>query len=96
MKTSEILTRAKELIATPERWTKDTVRPCIFCGDADTDIEQPEGSGSLVVRCPNCYAEGPWAATYEEAVDLWNAPIIHTDIMSVFDKAIAAAKEAGE
>lgn len=45
--------------------------PCPFCGLEDS-VEVSASPGYCFARCKNCEAEGPFARTKEEAIELWN------------------------
>ena len=51
----------------------DFLKPCPFCG-CNKAVTWHIGYRDLpwMVECMGCMAEGPWAKTEEEAIELWN------------------------
>ena len=49
------------------------LKPCPFCG-CDKVMTWHVGHRDLpwMVECTGCMAEGPWAKTEKEAMELWN------------------------
>lgn len=54
--------------STTNRWE---AKPCPFCGALDIFPEE-ENAASFSIRCRNCGATGPDAATIGEACLQWN------------------------
>lgn len=54
---------------------KITLAICPFCGSPDLGLEYPHYEGVNWVKCKRCFAEGSFATTLDDAVDLWNSRI---------------------
>lgn len=97
----QVLTLARELIATPDRWTKGAIARNVH-GDpvasrsADAVCWCALGAGlhvaGLILRVPdNALPLDTEARTIESYNDLPSTT--HADILAVFDRAISAASE---
>ena len=50
-----------------------TIKPCPFCGSADTGLTRNEvARGRYYVECGECQAQGPHVNDLDKAVDAWN------------------------
>ena len=50
------------------------MKPCPYCGSTNTEVvsKVQEHAFHYWVRCMSCAAEGPWAKTYNGAIEWWN------------------------
>lgn len=102
MTTVERLERAKATISNPADWGQGINRSCACALDALRVIEN-ETDGDIEVRIAAKALCNALPEDFEEDESDWNHPVAqfndepsttHTDIMALFDRAIAAAREA--
>jgi Lar family restriction alleviation protein len=64
------------------------IRPCPFCGSADTGLTRNEvARGRYYVECGECQAQGPHVNDLDKAVDAWNV---------VYEESLLSAWEGDE
>ena len=111
MKTSEILIKARDLIADPARWTQGTA-----ARDANQEITEPESEGAVCwcsmgavmkvegfanyIRRERAYDELCDAADALDSASAglsdYNDTHTHAEVMTMFDTAIATAQARGD